>query len=256
MQYIKRYQLEISSLTLLYSILHLLESEEGRYRFEFAENVTIDQFLYSRVVFNTRELHTYCSVLKNGTDRSRIQDLNRQNHLVNVDSNFQDCINFYSSNVTIKNIGFYPMKKYIRCFILNGNPKRCDWEWLDTEKKFRIFANRSSFIQNSFEPFQKYGIENGDMFGVLRCHMKIQYSHGNVKFDIPFVSTHPLKEKLVSTEIKKEAIGVVMIFLVLSILVLLVLLWVNRRRGKRFEKKMKRSRLELVCSKYSYQLSR
>ena len=238
----------------MYSILHLLESEEGRYKFEFAENVTIDQFLYSRVVFNTRELHTYCSVLKNGTDRSRIQDLNRQNHLVNVDSNFQDCINFYSSNVTIKNIGFYPMKKYIRCFILNGNSKRCDWEWLDTEKKFRIFANRSSFIQDSFEPFQKYGIENGDMFGVLRCHIKIQYSHGNVKFDLPFVSTHPLKEKLVSKEIKKEAIGVVIIFLVLSILILLVLLWVHRRRGKRFEKKMKRSRLELFCSKYSYQL--
>ena len=138
------------------------------------------------------------------------------------------------------------MKKYIRCFILNGNSKSCDWEWLDAQKKFRIFANRSSFIQESFKPFQKYGIENGDMFGVLRCHMKIQYTHGNVKFDLPFVSTHPLKERLVSKEIKREVVGVVVIFLSLSILILLVLLWVHRKRRKRFEEKMKRFRLEFI----------
>ena len=175
-----------------------------------------------------------------------MQDLNRQSHLVSVDSNFQDCINYYSSNVTIKNIGFYPMKKYIRCFILNGNSKRCDWEWLDAEKKFRIFANRSSFIQKDFEPFQKYGIENGDMFGVLRCHMKIQYSHGNVKFDLPFVSNHPLKERLVSKQMKREVVGVVIIFLSVSIPILLLLLWVHQKRGKRFEEKMKRFRLEFI----------
>ena len=138
------------------------------------------------------------------------------------------------------------MKKYIRCFILNGNSKRCDWEWLDAEKKFRIFANRSSFVQKSFEPFRQYGIENGDMFGVLRCHMKIQYSHGNVKFDLPFVSNHPLKERLVSQQINREVIGIVLIFLALSILILLSLVWVHRKRGKRFEEKMKRSRLRFI----------
>ena len=187
-------------------------------------------------------MHTYCNVLKNGTDTSGIQDLERQSQLVEVDSNFKDCISYYSSNVTIKNIGNYQMKKYIRCFILNGHSTKCDWEWLEGEKKFRIFANRSAFVQRRFEEFEKFGIGHGDMFGVLRCHMKIQYLHGNVKFDLPFVSSHPLKERLVSNERRGEVVGIATCFGILSFLMILLVLWVYRKREKRFADKRRCSR--------------
>ena len=57
----------------------------------------------------------YNNVLKNRTDGARMQDIDRQGNFVDVEHKFEECINYYSSYVTIKNIGKYPMEKYIKC---------------------------------------------------------------------------------------------------------------------------------------------
>ena len=123
------------------------------------------------------------------------------------------------------------MEKYIKCFILNGNSKRCEWKWSEKEKKFRIFANRSSFDQIRFEEFEKFGIRNGDIFGVLRCHMKIQYVHGNVKFDLPFISRLALTTGLISEE-SKEKYGMIALLSVgfFIFLLFLAIKWMICRR--------------------------
>ena len=222
---------------------HFLESEEGRYRFEFADNVSIDQFLYSRVIFNKRELNTYRNILKNDTDLSSLQDLGTQNHFVAADSNFQDCIDYYKSSITIKHIGIHPMEKYIKCFILNGDSKRCDWKWSEQERKFMIFANRSSFNQTRFKEFENFGIRNGDIFGVLRCHMKIQYVHGNVKFDLPFVSRLALTTGLISKE-SKEKIGMIVLLssCFLIFLLFLAINWMICRRRNQLKEQAEMSK--------------
>ena len=126
------------------------------------------------------------------------------------------------------------MEKFIKCFILNGNSKRCDWKWSEKERKFRIFANRSSFNQTRFKEFENFGIRNGDIFGVLRCHMKIQYVHGNVKFDLPFISHLATTTGLISKESKaKFGMIVLLSFCFLIFLLFLAIKWmIGRRRNQ------------------------
>lgn len=208
------------------------EFEEGRYSFEFSDNITIDQFLYSRIIFNARGLHTYSNVLKNDTDGAYIQDLDRQESFVNVGHKFQECINYYSSNVTIKNIGKYPMEKYIKCIVLNGKSTTCKWKWLAQENKFKIFVNRSSFIQTKICEYRKFGIEDGSIFAIMRCSMRIQYFNGDNKFDLPFISKSSLiqvSQFFVPEEMAKD-IGIVLTLVALSLFLLLVLVWTYRRR--------------------------
>ena len=184
--------------------------------------------------------------MKNGTDGDRIQDLDRQESLVDIGHKFQECINYYSSNVTIKNIGKTSMEKYIQCIVLNGKSRTCEWEWLAEENKFKIFVNQSNFFHTRLWEFKKFGVEVGDIFGVMRCNMKIQYLHGYVKFDLPFIINHPSKQLtqlLVSDEMKNEKIGIGLVLAASSLILLMVLAWTYRRRRiKRLTEKKKISR--------------
>ena len=94
-----------------------------------------------------------------------------------------------------------------------------------------MIINQSDFVQTRFEEFEEFGIKHGDMFGVLRCQMRIEYLLGYVKFDLPFVSSAPMKEQLVLKEVIATVVGLAACFVTLSLIVLL--LFVYRRKEKR-----------------------
>ena len=165
-----------------------LASEEGAYSFLFAENKTIHQFLYSRVIFRTRGLHTWASIFKNDPNQTHVKKTSLRNFTIQPNEDFKGCLEYYNYDITMKHNGFTPIHEYITCIIFNGDSGRCNWEWIPEKNSFSVVLNRTTFNSTKFERYEKYGIGQDDMFGIIRCKLLDHDMMRHVIFDLPFVN--------------------------------------------------------------------
>ena len=214
-------------------ILYLTESGEGQYSFEFAENITIHQFLYSRIIFFSRGIHTYPTILKDDTNKTVLQEKNSNTFLVDINNHFQRCLDFYASHITLKHHGKYQIENTVKCLILNSKFDICDWEWLDEENKFRVTLDRKNFTQTRKDKFEKYGIGEQDIFGVIRCYLKDDNMFRDVKFDLPFVS-HSQEHYFFKLSLQsKEMVLMAIVGLTSALILILLLLFCGRKYRRR-----------------------
>ena len=225
----------------LFLLNHVLASAEGAYRFAFAENRSIHQFLYSRLIFKRRWLHTWRSVLKDAPKYSNLQRFdNSDNFTIRPNDNFEGCLEYYNYDITTRHHGSTAMTKYISCIILNGDPGICEWKWITEDNSFIVTLNRTDFNSTKVEPFQKYGIGRNDVFGVIRCKLADNHNYRDVIFDLPFVS---YQKSVVSSpealnHYDKPTISVVLALASIIVvgLVMLILVWNYRRRKQRLSR--------------------
>ena len=214
-------------------------SEEGAYSFVFAENKTIHQFLYSRVVFKSRGLHSWTSMLKNDKNQTSFRKTSSSNFTIQPNENFQGCMEYYNYDITLKHHGFTPTDKYIKCLIFNSNSDLCNWKWIPEKRSFEVRLDRTEFNATRFESYRRYRIGKNDIFGVIRCKLKDHEMMRNVIFDLPFVS---YGDKISATteaiDSDKSSINPILFTITstLSVLGLLTLAFNYQRRKQRLAK--------------------
>ena len=226
-------------LILKYENVFFAESEEGAYSLVFAENKTIHQFLYSRVVFQRRGLHTWTSNFKNDSNPSNVKKTSSSNFTIQPSDGFQGCMDYYNYDITLKHHGFTPTEKYISCIIFNGKPGLCNWKWIKTNGSFTVQLNRTEFNSTRVERYQKYNVGKNDMFGVVRCKLKDHEMMRSVIFDLPFVSVGEKMSAATESIISDSAsINPVLLSITsaLSALGLLILAFNYQRRKQRIAK--------------------
>ena len=227
---------------IIYHSVFSLESGEGRYSFQFAENITIHQFLYSRFIFKRKNLHTYKALLREGSNKGVVlQESTSDTLLVRPDKNFEGCLNFYNSNIVMKHQGQVTNDTYIRCIIFNGDSKdsrRCEFQWIAARNVFKITLNRTDFVSTKVDQFKKYGILPEDVFGGIRCILNDDQHYRAVLFDLPFVSRRQnvaTTSTVATPNVNHPSLTSVLLFLSATVAVFgfLIFIWNYQRRKKR-----------------------
>ena len=193
--------------------------------------------MYSRTIFTSRGIHTYPTILKDDTNKTVLQEKNSNAFLVDINDHFQRCLDFYASHITLKYHGKYPIESIVKCIILNSKLDICDWEWLDEENKFRVTLNRKNFTQTRKDKFEKYGIGEQDIFGVIRCYLKDDNMFRDVKFDLPFVS-HSQEHYFFKLSLQSKQMVLMAIVGLTSVLILIILLLLFGRKYRRRKKRL------------------
>ena len=172
--------------------LYILASGEGAYSFQFADNHTVQQFLYSRTLFNEYKLHYWKSnVLRNDLNKTYLQRSNtKDNFVIQINDDFKGCIDYHKYIITTKYYEKKSIREHIKCVIVNGDEDICDWTWLKEQNEFNITLTDITSTE-ILGDYDKYGVGKFDVLGYLRCSIEDKKHFRYITFDLPFVVSHP-----------------------------------------------------------------